>query len=104
MEANKVSRFRPHYDVSDFFCLACMKPEGVPTEGDEVVLRLHTVMKVIYMGFPMRLCSNPACNEMSGFWSWIPTLYFDGKVAVYEGNYWGALWAWLKGEGEDGKA
>ena len=57
-------------------------------------------LKVIYAGFPMKLCENNKCSTLTGFWSFIPTyiLPFNGWFYVYEGSYIKALWKWLKGE------
>lgn len=44
--------------------------------------------KVIYMGFPMKMCSDDACRCVHGFFSpimgFIP---FNGVMFKYEGNY-----------------
>jgi hypothetical protein len=57
-------------------------------------------MKVLYLGLPMKLCSNESCNCLFGFFSrvavWIPIS--DGECFCflgYEGSYWKALWHWL---------
>lgn len=55
-------------------------------------------MRIIYMGFPMWFCSNEECNCCWGFWSWVPTLFFNGWIMPYEGRYLPALWAWLRGD------
>jgi hypothetical protein len=51
--------------------------------------------KVIYYGLPMYLCD---CGTLFGFWSsfvlWLP---FRGFMAIYEGSYWVAMAAWLRG-------
>lgn len=54
----------------------------------------HEPTKVIYMGFPMRLCK---CGEhhVIGFWSFILEIHFDGVFFKYEGAYLLALWNWL---------
>jgi len=51
--------------------------------------------KVIYMGFPMKLCPNERCNTLWGFWSWIPCIWFNGWFMKYKGCYFDALIAWL---------
>jgi hypothetical protein len=56
--------------------------------------------KVIYMGFPMMLCQDEHCSCIWGFWSWVPTLWFNGALMQYEGSYWPALWYWMFGNGE----
>jgi hypothetical protein len=56
--------------------------------------------RVIYMGFPVWLCSDDGCNTLWGFWSWVPGLYFNGAFMEYEGSYWPALWHWLFGSQE----
>jgi hypothetical protein len=63
------------------------------------------VAKVIYVGFPMRLCENAECGCLHGPWSfiaqWLPIVSEDedGEPAwaffVYEGWYPRALLAWL---------
>lgn len=57
--------------------------------------------RVIYAGFPMKLCKNGKCNCVWGFFSWVPSLMFNGWFAVFEGSYWRALWRWLVGTPED---
>lgn len=53
--------------------------------------------KVLYAGFPMRLCSNPHCAAIFGFWAfvleWLP---FTGYFVKYD-HYWSALWWLVKG-------
>lgn len=56
--------------------------------------------KVIYAGFPMRLCSNEECNNVSGFWSFVidlldPILPFNGMFYRYGNWYIPALFRWL---------
>ena len=53
--------------------------------------------KVIYLGLPMKLCSDEPCRCLWGFWSWVPVLWFNGGFMEYEGSYWPALWHWLFG-------
>ena len=50
---------------------------------------------VIYMGLPMRLCSGDTCNYLTGFWSFVVRIHFNGTFMQYEGSYWRALWHWL---------
>jgi len=52
--------------------------------------------KIIYLGLPMKFCNH--CSTMFGFWSWVPTLWFNGAVFCYEGNYLRALWNYLRGK------
>lgn len=58
--------------------------------------------KVIYAGFPMRLCVNGFCNGVDGFWSFVvsamPIATDDGEFAfmAYDGSYLRALFAWLR--------
>lgn len=54
--------------------------------------------KVLYAGFPMKLCTNHEEPLLWGFWSWIPVLWFNGVFILYTGSYWGALRKFLKGE------
>jgi len=58
--------------------------------------------KVIYLGFPMKLCSDDGCSCLWGFWSWAPELWSDGCFAFmqYDGWYLPALWHWLFGNDE----
>ena len=51
--------------------------------------------KMIYMGAPMKICANDDCRNLSGFWSWIPLIHFDGHIMIYTGDYLGALKDWL---------
>ncbi len=67
----------------------------------------YEAMKVIYMGFPMKLCMNEEeCNCLWGMWSWVlrvfpvavedefadePYFRFQG----YRGSYLRALWTFL---------
>lgn len=52
--------------------------------------------KVIYMGFPMRLCESDLCGyRVAGFWSWVTEWHFNGIFWGYEGSYFPALWDWL---------
>jgi hypothetical protein len=54
------------------------------------------MVKVIYMGLPMFLCTNENCNCIDGLWAFILDLIpFNGKMMVYKGSYWGALLNWL---------
>lgn len=61
--------------------------------------------KVIYMGFPMLLDETTDPPTVSGFFSFIPALYFNGAFCVYEGSYWRAFKHWffgpLDGDGPD---
>lgn len=52
-------------------------------------------MKVIYLGFPMLLCENEHCNQIDGFWSFIPELWFNGAFFYYEESYLEGLFHWL---------
>jgi len=52
--------------------------------------------KVIYAGLPMFSCDH--CSNLWGFWSWLPALWFNGWLFVYEGNYLQGLWGWLTHE------
>lgn len=59
-------------------------------------------LKVIYLGFPMLLCEDDGCSCLYGAWSWIANLFLisDGEhfwFLGYEGNYFRALWYWLRG-------
>jgi hypothetical protein len=59
-------------------------------------------LRVIYMGFPMWLCSNEECSCLFGFWSFVADLLpiSDGEhfaFLAYDGWYLPALWCWLTG-------
>ncbi len=64
--------------------------------------------KVIYMGAPMKLCSDYACSTLWGFWSFVPVhvVPFNGVFLSYEQSYWRALWHWLTdwSDGDGGTA
>lgn len=52
-------------------------------------------VKVIYAGFPMRLCANEQCGCCFGFWAWILEIVpFNGWFLQYD-NYWSGLWEFL---------
>jgi hypothetical protein len=53
--------------------------------------------KVIYMGFPMRLDETTDPPTVSGFFRFVPALYFNGAFVAYEGSYWSALKHWFSG-------
>ena len=54
--------------------------------------------KVIYYGFSVRLCENPDCNCMFGFWTMITNhLPFNGWMVLYKESYLSALWLFLTG-------
>lgn len=54
--------------------------------------------KVIYAGFPMKICSNESCNTLWGFWSFIPGFWFNGVFFEYEESYIKGLIEWFKYE------
>jgi len=55
-------------------------------------------IKVIYFGLPVKLCEDEECSCMFGFWSHIAQyLPYNGWLMQYDGNYWIALYHWLKG-------
>jgi len=56
------------------------------------------VMKVLYVGLPMRLCSNENCTLGWGLGSYATLVFFNGYFIQYTGSYWRALWRWLAGE------
>jgi hypothetical protein len=59
-------------------------------------------MKVIYMGLPLRLCSDDLCNCVFGFWSWVMEVVpFNGIFMVYTSSYLPALWHWLSATQSD---
>lgn len=62
---------------------------------EECPLCKKTGDTVIYLGFPMYLCSDDQCNAVWGFWCWVVEIYFNGYFHVYYGSYCDALWEWL---------
>lgn len=60
----------------------------------------NVAQKVLYMGLPMRLCR---CSCLFGVFSvvasWFPIATDDGEFAfmAYDGPYWRAVWAWVRG-------
>ena len=57
-------------------------------------------LQVIYGGFPMKYCTNQDCSNLSGFWSWIGYLYWNGVLFPYAGNYFVGLYNWLTNDYE----
>lgn len=62
--------------------------------------------KLMYLGLPMKLCSDERCSCLWGFWSFVAVhcqLNDGGWMFVTYDRYWPALWAWLTGklDGED---
>jgi len=53
-------------------------------------------MKVIYLGLPMKFC--PDCHAITGLWSWVPRIWFNGYLMSYTEPYIIALFYWLLGE------
>jgi hypothetical protein len=56
--------------------------------------------KVIYMGFPMKLCGSNTCNCVWGFWSIVPLIFPINTFGYfsfmgYTGHYLPALWFWM---------
>jgi hypothetical protein len=56
------------------------------------------MMKVIYMGLPMKLCMKENCNAVYGFWSFILFFHFNGCFLKYEGHYLKGLYHYLRGD------
>lgn len=62
--------------------------------------------KVIYMGFPMRIDETKDPVVMDGIFSMLPAIIpivddeFGWVYYRYEGNYWAALWNWIRGKEE----
>lgn len=70
--------------------------KGCPHCGDVGI-------KAIYMGLPVRLCVYYSCGGIWGIGAYMFEMFpiSDGEnfsFAVYEGSYWRALWAWIKGD------
>ena len=57
--------------------------------------------KVIYFGAPMKFCSDEECATLWGFWSWIPSMWFNGMFMEYKGHYLPALMYWLFGSQDE---
>lgn len=54
------------------------------------------MVRVIYTGLPVWLCSDDECNTVDGFWSFIMDyIPFNGMFMTYKGSYWKALWHWI---------
>lgn len=52
--------------------------------------------KVIYYGFPVKLCQNEYCNCMFGFWTIMTNLLlYHGILLFYNDGYINALLYWL---------
>lgn len=51
--------------------------------------------KVIYLGLPMKLCSDESCSCLWGFFSSAAFLSHNGFFLPYEGSYLIALYHWL---------
>jgi hypothetical protein len=61
-------------------------------------------LKVIYMGFPMRLCATEDCGCLQGMWSLvlhIGLVPFNGYFMTYDRGYLNALWCWLTSGWDD---
>lgn len=57
-----------------------------------------TSIKVIYYGFPVRICEDGTCSCMFGFWTNITSIFpFNGWMMEYEGSYFKALYDWIRG-------
>ena len=56
-------------------------------------------LKIIYLGLPMKLCEEPECSCIWGFWAWVPVKVQvnDGgwSFYAYTGSYISGLWRWL---------
>ena len=53
--------------------------------------------KIIYAGFPAKLCFSDECHLLWGFWSiTISLLPFNGIFYIYEGNYFKGLLGWWR--------
>ena len=59
----------------------------------------NETLKVIYYGLPGLICENENCNCAFGFSFWLDNILrlpYNGCMMVYRGNYFIALWEWLK--------
>lgn len=57
--------------------------------------------RVIYLGLPMKFCSDGSCGCLWGLWSFVAEYVpiSDGECfafAIYDGSYLRALWHWLQ--------
>jgi hypothetical protein len=58
-------------------------------------------IKILYMGFPMKLYEQSNPPIIWGFWSFIPVIFpiYDQELGFefkpYRGSYLKALWCWL---------
>ena len=54
--------------------------------------------KVIYAGFPGRMCTNEECCCLTGPAAIVSGIIgWNGMLFAYEGSYFVALWHWLRG-------
>ncbi len=52
--------------------------------------------KVIYAGFPGRICTNEECSCLWGAAAFVSEIIgWNGVLFAYDGSYLSALWRWL---------
>lgn len=55
--------------------------------------------KALYLALPLGFCLDEACGTAWGLGATVMGLLgFNGRIAVYEGSYWRALWQYLRGK------
>jgi hypothetical protein len=52
-------------------------------------------VKALYAGFPVKLCVNEDCHNVSGIWSWVLEIWYNGMFFPYFGSYIKILWHWI---------
>lgn len=53
-------------------------------------------LKAIYLGLPVKICSDDKCALLWGLFSFVCELHFNGYFFIYEESYFKALIEWLK--------
>jgi len=53
-------------------------------------------VSALYAGLPVKVCVSYECHTITGFWSFITDIWFNGVLFPYTGNYFSALWTWLR--------
>ena len=66
-----------------------LNPTKCPECGDVEV-------SALYAGLPVNLCVNTECHNISGFWSWVTDIWFNGVLFPYTGSWLAALWTWIR--------
>lgn len=92
-EAYDVFKKKYHHDLefTEFWAYLgeeVENPSECPACGDVQV-------NTIYMGASFQICTNPECRTATGFFSWVPLIFFNGWLFPYTGSYLRGLWDWL---------